>query len=300
MNELQQETARAIVNVFETGRVRGNYSGIAVIKGDKGHLSYGRSQAALGSGTLFELLDLYCRQQDARFAAALAPLLPRFRQRDITLDTDTRVRQLLKDAGAQDPVMRATQDQFFNRNFFAPACTAAEAMGITEPLGQTVIYDSHIQGGWGVVKKRVGPAFAGKTREWIVEYIKQRTRWLQSRRAPLPTTVYRMRTFTALIDANNWDLQLPLDAHGVTISEQSLAGDAPLASGRPRTLQLTNPFLRGDDVRTLQRALAAKGLPASADGVYGPFTAQLVAQWQKRQGIDETGVGERTWKSLGV
>ena len=47
MNELQQNTARAIVNVFETGRISGNYAAVAVLKGDSGHLSYGRSQAAL-------------------------------------------------------------------------------------------------------------------------------------------------------------------------------------------------------------------------------------------------------------
>jgi chitosanase len=44
MNSIQTATAVAIVNVFETGRVRGDYGGIAVIKGDNGHLSYGRSR----------------------------------------------------------------------------------------------------------------------------------------------------------------------------------------------------------------------------------------------------------------
>jgi chitosanase len=52
VNDLQQKTVRAIVNVFETGHLEGNYSAIAVLKGDRGHLSYGRSQATLGSGSL--------------------------------------------------------------------------------------------------------------------------------------------------------------------------------------------------------------------------------------------------------
>ena len=44
MNDLQKATSAAIVNIFETGRVRGDYGAIAVLKGDSGHLSYGRSK----------------------------------------------------------------------------------------------------------------------------------------------------------------------------------------------------------------------------------------------------------------
>ena len=297
MNELQQETARAIVNVFETGRVRGDYSGLAVIKGDGGHLSYGRSQAALGSGSLFDLLDGYCRQPTAQFATQLTPYLPRFQQKDVTLDTDVTVRQLLKDA-ATDPVMRATQDQFFNRRYFAPACSAAEALGINEPLGQTVVYDSHVQGGWAVLKARIGPPAEGKVRDWVKKYIDLRTSWLKSLHPPLPNTVYRMTSFAALVDAQNWGLQLPLTVHGVEISEQAIVGDTPQAGAPPRTLTLTTPYLRGADVEALQKALAARNLPAALDGIYGPFTAQLVAQWQKSQGIAEAGVGEKTRQSL--
>src|SRR5215813_9486401 len=68
MNTIQAATAVAIVNVFETGRVRGDYGGMAVLDGDTGHLSYGRSQASLGSGSLFALLDEYCAQPGAQFA----------------------------------------------------------------------------------------------------------------------------------------------------------------------------------------------------------------------------------------
>jgi chitosanase len=299
MSELQQETARAIVNVFETGRVRGDYSGIAVIKADTGHLSYGRSQASLGSGALFELLDSYCRQPNAQFAGQLTPYLPRFQQKDVTLDTDGIVRQLLVDA-ATDLVMRETQDQFFNRRYFAPASSAAEALGINEPLGQTVIYDSHVQGGWTVLKARIAAPMEGKTRDWVKRYIDLRTSWLKSLPPPLPGTVYRMASFTALMDAQNWDLQLPLTVHGVEISEQALVGDTAPIGTLPRTLTLTTPYLRGADVPAVQKALSARDLPASLDGIYGPFTAQLVAQWQKSQGIVEGGVGERTRSSLGL
>src|SRR5262249_34980843 len=125
MNTIQTATAVAIVNVFETGRVRGDYGGIAVIKGDHGHLSYGRSQASLGSGSLFALLNAYCARPDAQFAPQLAEYLPRFEQRDISLDTDEAVLTLLKRASV-DAVMQQTQDRFFTDRFMTPALQAAE------------------------------------------------------------------------------------------------------------------------------------------------------------------------------
>ena len=41
---LQKKTAQAIVNIFETGRVLGDYGAVAVIAGDTGRLSYGRTR----------------------------------------------------------------------------------------------------------------------------------------------------------------------------------------------------------------------------------------------------------------
>src|SRR5882672_5377737 len=98
MNAIQTATAVAIVNVFETGSARGQYGGIAIMKGDNGHLSYGRSQASLGSGSLFDLLAEYCNQPNAKCGAELLPFLPRFQQKDASLDTDDAVRKLLKRA----------------------------------------------------------------------------------------------------------------------------------------------------------------------------------------------------------
>src|SRR4051794_41034038 len=130
MNDIQKATIAAIVNVFETGRPRGNYSAIAVMKGDTGHLSYGRSQVSLGSGKLFELLERYCQEDTAKFKNDLRPLLPRFQRRDTSLDQDDGTKALLKQAGT-DPVMQCTQDQFFNDNFLGPACRSAADFGLT-------------------------------------------------------------------------------------------------------------------------------------------------------------------------
>ena len=300
MNELQQKTARAIVNVFETGRILGNYGAIAVTKGDSGHLSYGRSQSTLGAGTLGRLLGLYCQQPGARFAAAIQAFLPAVQRKDFTLDTNDAFKTLLKQA-AGDPVMQATQDRFFDDNYLAPACTAAEALGIADALGQAVVYDSFVQGGWGTLKTRMPSVGALGARAWVAKYVDVREAWLKSCKAPLPSTAYRMESFKAMISTGRWDLALPLTAHGITITAEALDANTPAAAGAARTLLLVQPYLRGDDVRQVQQALAGKGLPVGTpDGVYGPFTDKLVAQWHASQAIDETGVGPKTRASLGL
>ncbi len=43
LTDLQKRTAQAIVNIFETGKVRGNHAQVTLIPGDTGHLTYGRS-----------------------------------------------------------------------------------------------------------------------------------------------------------------------------------------------------------------------------------------------------------------
>jgi chitosanase len=300
MNDLQNLTCGAIVNVFETGRVRGDYGAIAVLKGDSGHLSYGRSQAALGAGSLFKLLDLYCRQSGGQFTAQIQPLLPRFEAKDVSLDTDTDVQLLLKQAGQQDPVMRATQDQFFNDSYLTPAIRDAQAFGLTLALAQTIIYDSHVQGGWTRLRDRIGPPGDLGEKEWAKNYLAMRRTWLQSLAPPLPSTVYRVDSFGSLIAQDKWDLALPLVVHGVTITQDALAPESPTEGGSPRTLRLTSPYLQGDDVRKLQQALTANGQPVSSDGIYGPFTDHLVKVWQTSQAIVEDGVGPRTRSSLGL
>ena len=301
MNDLQKAASAAIVNCFETGRVRGDYGAIAVLKGDSGHLSYGRSQVTLGSGSLCDLLTDYCEVPGAKFSQELKAFLPRLQQRDFSLDTDETLRSVLQKAGREDPAMRATQDQFFNENYLGPACRAAENLGIVSALGQTVVYDSHVQGGWARLQKRVGPMTARGEQDWIKTYIATRKTWLQSLAPPLPSTVYRMNAFSALIDQDKWELQLPLSVHGIEITEAALAGDvAPSGVTPKRTLRVTTPYLRGDDVKALQQALAKNGMQNSADGIYGPFTAMLVKSWQSSKSIQEDGAGPETLRSLGL
>ena len=58
-----------------------------------------------------------------------------------------------------------------------------------------------------------------------------------------------------------------------------------------RTLYVHAPFLRGDDVRALQRKLDALGFdPGKQDGVYGPATNAALREFQRNVGDEVDGV----------
>src|SRR5262249_35714899 len=154
----------------------------------------------------------------ARFAAQIGGLLPRVQQVDTTLDQDVTAKALLQQAAREDPVMRQAQDQFFDENYLAPALRDAESFGITLPLVQTLVYDSHIQGGWFTLKDRIGPVGQRREEDWAQSYIPLRRGWLLSLNPPLPNTVYRMDSFSALVTQARWTLPLPLTVHGITIT----------------------------------------------------------------------------------
>ncbi len=68
-----------------------------------------------------------------------------------------------------------------------------------------------------------------------------------------------------------------------------------------RYLKLTNPYMKGDDVLSLQKKLLARGysVVGSADGVFGKKTDAGVRQFQADQGLVVDGVvGPKTWSAL--
>jgi chitosanase len=225
MNDLQKHTAQAIVNIFETGRVQGDYGSVVTARDDPGHLTYGRSQATLASGNLHRLIELYCRAGDAQFAAALAPYLHRLEARDTALDAETGLHGILRAAGG-DRVMRAVQDAFFDEAFWRPALAAAAKIGVTTPLGTCVVYDGKVHGSFGRMRDRTDARHSGARSDekaWIACYVAVRRAWLSGHANPLlQRTVYRMDAFQALIEAGAWDLPLPLNVRGRTIDETAL------------------------------------------------------------------------------
>ncbi len=77
--------------------------------------------------------------------------------------------------------------------------------------------------------------------------------------------------------------------------------------GRPsfftsRELMLTTPYMRGDDVRELQKALQEQGFdPGQIDGVFGKKTERAVKRFQKACGLKADGIaGKNTFFALGL
>lgn len=61
-----------------------------------------------------------------------------------------------------------------------------------------------------------------------------------------------------------------------------------------RILRLREPFMRGEDIRALQRKIGA-----TTDGIYGPNTEKLVKVSQHLLGLETTGVvTEDVWNSI--
>jgi chitosanase len=283
---IQKKTAQAIVNIFETSSVLGDYGSVTVIPGDTGHLTFGRSQTTLGSGNLFLLLQEYCGNAGAKFAAGLQGFLPRFASKDLTLDTEDHLHNILR-ATADDALMRETQDEFFDVKYWQVAERAAQRIGITTPLGIAVVYDSTVHGSLDMIRKRttdaVGdPATCGEQA------------WSTSPRKDLQATVYRMDAFQRLIDQSQWGLQLPLVVRSLEISSLTLNAtpsgcyDGPTPGTRAIALQA--PLLRGLDVRLVQLGLSAQGMDVKADGVFGRTSVDFVKQYQASKSLPATGV----------
>lgn len=300
LTSTQKQAAQSILNIFETGVVRGDYGKVTVIQGDTGHLTFGRSQTTLGSGNLFLLLEQYCSNHGARFAERLQPYLAPMQARDIALDTDRILHNILR-ATADDPVMRDTQDLFFDRVYWQPAALAAEKMSIHSPLGISLVYDGYVHGSWGRIRERTNQQAGSLTQlgeqKWLQAYVRERRAWLAGHpRADLRATVYRMEAFQRLIDLDCWGLELPLVVRGVEISMDTMAAVPPGCYDGPqpgtRILAMQSPLQRGLDVRLVQLGLSDRGGDIRADGVFGKVSAQCIRQYQAQAGLPITGVAD--------
>lgn len=317
---LQEKISKAIVNIFETGRVAGNYGAVVVAAGDRGHLSYGRSQTTLASGLLHRLIDRYCAAAGATFATELLPYLPRLEAIDLTLDHDLRLRSTLARAG-DDPVMRRVQDDFFDDNFWRPAlrfaASACKGQPLSTSLATTVVYDSVVHGSFKAIRDITNAGFSSPPdeKEWVRRYLATRRAWLAGHdNLLLRKTVYRMDELQKLVAADGWTLDLPFTLRGINLVAATFADAAAAVHGDPperaaaheaREIVLSprSPFQTGTAVELLQHALVREGLlPAEAvDGIYGPLTVALVKLFQQRRGLKADGiVGPQTWLALDV
>lgn len=297
-SELQKATAKAIVNIFETGAARGDYARVTLLVGDSGHLTYGCAQTTLGSGNLHLLIKSYCAARGAAYARELQPYLRRLADIDLRLDNDWTFRNLLKEAGG-DPVMRDAQDAFFDRVYWTPAAASAARLGLAEPLSLAVVYDSVVHGSWILLRDRTvtragQPSKAGE-RSWTAAYVRERRQWLATHpNMLLRKTVYRMDAFDALIAERNWSLALPMLVRGVRIDEAVLGHRPPVRASAidaaARTLRLTDPRISGNDVRALEAALVKEGYAINCDGVFDEGLETALKSFQRDYGLVADGI----------
>lgn len=302
LTTIQKKTAEAIVNIFETGSVLGDYGNVTLIPGDTGHLTFGRSQTTLGSGNLYKLLRSYCANPEARFGHDLQPFLQRFEDIDLSLDQESYLKNILR-ASADDFVMRNTQDVFFDHVYWQVAERTATHWGIATALGIAVVYDSTVHGSAELIRNKTTqkmgtPASVGE-RKWIATYVQIRRDWLANHsRADLRPTVYRMDAIKRLIDFGEWDLELPLVVRGAEISNTTLNATPTGCYIGPepgsRLLTLQTPLARGLDVRLVQLGLSkqnvdVQAVDVQADGIFGKGSLAAVKNYQARHNLPVTG-----------
>ncbi len=294
----QKAAAQAIVNIFETGSIRGDYGNVTLLPGDSGQLTYGRSQTTLASGNLHLLIQDYCARNDGAFSAALEPYLPFLEARDISLNSNLAFRGLLRDAG-DDPVMQEVQDDFFDRVYWEPAMRSADAIGAETALGATIVYDSVVHGSWAHVRDLTRREFGELAnigeQKWMSDYVDTRRDWLAAYPNPLlHKTVYRMNTFRDIINSRNWKLGLPFTVRGFAITPDSLANTVPVkvpAEGVPRRLlRLKSPPMTGPDVTWLQGRLTQAGIKVADSGTFDSATDAAVRAFQEANDLKVDGI----------
>lgn len=213
-----------IINTFETGRPEGKYDSLVVMADGKDksrQVTFGRSQTT-EQGNLKRLLEMYVGKGGV-FATQLSPFLNQIGVKPLA--DDAAFKNLLQQAARQDPVMKTTQDEFFDQSYYTPAFGFFNTNGFALPLSLLVIYDSYIHSGGmrDFLRQRfpeVVPSRGGDEKAWVTAYVNVRHDWLATHENELlRRTIYRTQCFKDLIAAGNWNLdKLPVIAHGVAVN----------------------------------------------------------------------------------
>jgi len=217
-----------VINVFETGTPTGNYSNISiyadgpVINGTRiKQITYGRSQTT-EYGVLKVLIQQYITN-NGQYANQFRPFVDKIGKQP-SLYTDSSFKILLKNAGQNDPIMKSTQDIFFDQLYYQPAFKWFTGMKFKLPLSLLVIYDSFIHSGNILASLRQRfpesvPINGGDEKKWIAQYVDVRHDWLEHHANKiLRNTIYRPICFEKAITQNNWDLSLPINANRTMIT----------------------------------------------------------------------------------
>jgi chitosanase len=222
MKDLIKNKIQKIVNVFESGKPEGDYGCISLYEdGPNGikQITYGKSQTTEW-GNLSSLVKLYIAHE-GDLSENFEPYVDKIGSR--SLISDKNFIDLLKQA-SKDPIMRKTQDEFFDVHYWGPALNWFNKNEFKLNLSMLVIYDSFIHSG-SILKflrnkfNESVPVNGGDEKKWIHEYVKARHEWLKNHSLKILTkTIYRTSNFLTAIDEGNWDLSKDFNANGTKIS----------------------------------------------------------------------------------
>lgn len=243
-----------ILNAFETGSAQGNYGAISVFKdapGNRIQYTIGRSQTT-ESGLLKTLLLQYVENKGL-YASEMKPFATKIKPHSgggtytSSIYPDKAFEALIKKA-ANDPIMRKTQDEFFDERYWNPAYAFFQKNGFKTPLAMLAIYDTAIHSGpalessksmMSILRKRFAektPANGGDEKKWVTEYVNARHSWLanHSSRPILRKTTYRTQTIKNLINSGNWELNGDIRTNnGVSIKDSAIKTQQVESDFRP-------------------------------------------------------------------
>lgn len=233
---VQRAAINAVMSIFETGRLPSpDAYATATVLPDGAGISYGIHQSTDKSDILDEIMKQYATAS-GKFSAEVAGFLP-----DVIADFSTtlgaghpRVQALialLRRAGAEDPIMRTTQDNVFRAKLWEPTQAICQGAGLTCALSWLVVYDTVCQSGASRVAThrndfpQLPPAKGGDEHAWTRAYIGTRLHWIRefiSQRGPEHTklvraTDYRAMALDVLADEGRWTLVPPFRVKGVTV-----------------------------------------------------------------------------------
>jgi chitosanase len=210
-----------IVNVFESGTPNGDYGCISLYEdGPNGikQVTYGKSQTTEW-GNLSQLVKLYINN-NGKFSDQLIKYSDTIGR--TSLVNDKNFISILKEA-SKDPIMRESQDSFFDTHYWEPAKKWFDKNGFKSNLAMLVIYDSFIHSGsiLKFLRERFAekvPVNGGDEKAWIEQYCQTRLSWLNNHSNPiLRKTNYRVVDFIRAIEKNDWDLSQEFLANGTKI-----------------------------------------------------------------------------------
>ena len=210
-----------IVNVFESGTPNGDYGCISLYEdGPNGikQVTYGKSQTTEW-GNLSQLVKLYINN-NGKFSDQLIKYSDTIGR--TSLVNDKNFISILKEA-SKDPIMRESQDSFFDTHYWEPAKKWFDKNGFKSNLAMLVIYDSFIHSGsiLKFLRERFAekvPVNGGDEKAWIEQYCQTSLSWLNNHSNPiLRKTNYRVVDFIRAMEKNDWDLGQEFLANGTKI-----------------------------------------------------------------------------------